>query len=312
MKMLTPESRLQPDPHRLKALVQTWRIRIFKLGTENTEEEQGRHRQSIYNSEVLRKMTSGFTERTYDKLRVRIFADQPSLAAHAAKEAAAILQRTVAERGQANFMMATGNAGLLFLAALRQEKTVDWAKVNLFHMDEYKGIAATHPASFRLFIHKNFSDWIKLKAAYYIEGDAPDTAAEVRRYTDLLEAHPIDLCHCGIGENGHLAFNDPPVADFNDPFVVKVVELDHGCRQQQVGEGHFPDLAAVPTHALSVTIPGLLKAKRLVCVVPEKRKAQAVHDALLGPIAVSCPSSILRKQAHVVLYLDSQSASLLP
>lgn len=256
-------------------------------------------------------MASAVTERTYDKLRVRIFADQPSLGAAAATEAAAALAQTIKERGEANLMMATGNAGLQFLAALRQDKTVDWTKVNLFHMDEYKGIAATHPASFRLFIHKHISDWLPFKSANYIEGDAASAEDEARRYAALLVKHPIDVCHCGIGENGHIAFNDPPVADFNDPLLVKIVQLDQACRQQQVGEGHFPNLAAVPTHAITVTIPGLLRARRLVCVVPEKRKAQAVHDALLGPIATSCPSSILRTRSEATLYLDRDSASLL-
>jgi len=256
-------------------------------------------------------MASRVTERTYGKLRVRIYPGKPSLGAGAALEAAEVLKSTIAQRGEANFMMATGNAGLTFLAALRKDKTVDWTKVNMFHMDEYKGLAATHPASFRLFIHKHLSDWLPFKTVNYIEGDAPSAEAEARRYADLLVKHPIDLCHAGIGENGHLAFNDPPVADFNDPLLVKIVQLDKACRMQQVGEGYFPNLESVPTHAISVTIPGLLRAKRMVCVVPETRKAQAVHDALLGPIATSCPASILREQSHVTLYLDRASASLL-
>lgn len=250
-------------------------------------------------------------ERTYDQLRVRIFSDQPTLATAAARDAAAILRQTIAERGEANLMVATGNAALQFLAALRQDKSIDWSKITVFHMDEYKGISATHPASFRLFIGKNLVEWVRPKAVYYLEGDAPDSEAECLRYADLLHRYPIDLCHCGIGENGHLAFNDPPVADFNDPLWVKVVELDQVCRQQQVGEGHFPTLADVPRYALSVTIPGLLAARNIICVVPEKRKARAVHDALLVPIATSCPASILRRQSQAVLYLDRDSASLL-
>ncbi len=256
-------------------------------------------------------MAPRVTERMYGTLRVLIFPGKPSLGAAAARDAAAILKDTIAARGEANFMMATGNAGLTFLAALRKDKTVDWTKVNLFHMDEYKGIPATHMASFRLFIHKHLSDWLPFKTVNYIEGDAPDAEAEARRYADLLVKHPIDLCHCGIGENGHLAFNDPPVADFNDPLLVKVAKLDQACRMQQVGEGYFPNLDAVPTHAITVTIPGLLRARRIICVVPEKRKAQAVHDALLGPIATSCPASILRTLSNATLYLDRNSASLL-
>ena len=250
-------------------------------------------------------------ERTYDKLRVLTFADQPSLATAAANEAAAIITAAIAKKGEANVMVATGNAALQFMAVLRRLPGIDWSRVNLFHLDEYAGISDKHPASFRLFIRQNLADRVKPEAAFYLEGDAPDTAAECRRYAELLRQHPIDLCHCGIGENGHLAFNDPPVANFNDPLLVKIVELDEACRQQQVGEGHFPTMADVPTHALTVTIPGLLAAKQIIAVVPEKRKAQAVHDALLGPIATSCPASILRRQPHAVLYLDRDSAALL-
>lgn len=247
-------------------------------------------------------------DRTFEKLRVRIFPDQPSLGATAARDAAAILNKIIKEHAEANFMMATGNAGLHFLAALRQDKSIDWSKINLFHMDEYKGIAATHSASFRLFIHKHLADWVHPGHAYYIEGDAPDAEAECQRYAALLHSHPIDLCHCGIGENGHLAFNDPSVANFTDPLWVKVVQLDETCRRQQVGEGHFPTMADVPTHALTVTIPGLLVAKQIICVVPEKRKAAAVYNALYGPLSTSCPASILRQQANATLYLDRDSA----
>ena len=250
-------------------------------------------------------------ERTFDKLSVRIFTNQAELAASARSDATRILSETIAQRGEANFMVATGNAGLQFMAALRQASGIDWSKINLFHMDEYVGISAQHPASFRRFIHQYLSDAVKPGAAYYLEGDAPDAQAECQRYAGLLLQHPIDLCHCGIGENGHLAFNDPPVADFADPLVVKVVALDQACRQQQVGEGHFPALAAVPTHALTVTIPALLAARRIIAVVPEKRKAKAVYEALYGPLDTSCPASMLRRQSHAVLYLDRDSAQLL-
>jgi glucosamine-6-phosphate deaminase len=254
---------------------------------------------------------STYSERTYDQLRVLTFADQQSLATTAAGHAARIIAAAVAAKGEANVMVATGNAALQFMAALRRRSDIDWSRVNLFHLDEYAGISDQHPASFRLFIRQNLADHVKPKAAFYLEGDAPDAAAECRRYAELVRQHPIDLCHCGIGENGHLAFNDPPVANFNDPLLVKVVELDAGCRRQQVGEGHFTSLADVPTHALSLTIPGLLAAKQVIAVVPETRKAQAVHDALLGPIATTCPASILRRQPHAVLYLDRDSAAQL-
>lgn len=249
--------------------------------------------------------------RRYEQLPVRIFPDQPSLAAAAAGDAAAIIGAAISARGTANIMVATGNAALQFMAALRQHTDIDWARVTLFHLDEYVGLSDKHPASFRLFIRTNLADWVKPGAAHYLQGDAADAAAECLRYTQLIRSHPIDLCHCGIGENGHLAFNDPGVADFNDPRTVKVVELEPACRRQQVGEGHFKTIADVPTHALSVTIPGMLAAHHIIAVVPEKRKAQAVHDALLGPLATSCPASILRRLRRAVLYLDKDSASLI-
>jgi glucosamine-6-phosphate deaminase len=148
------------------------------------------------------------------------------------------------------------------------------------------------------------------KAAHYLDGMA-DPETECERYAELLAEHPLDLCCLGIGENGHLAFNDPPVADFDDPLDVKVVELDGPCRHQQVNEGHFPDLDAVPTHAVTVTIPALLRARRVLAVVPESRKAVPVRDALTGPIGTSCPASTLRTINHASVHLDAESARLL-
>ena len=249
--------------------------------------------------------------RRYEQLPVRIYPDQQSLAAAAAGDAAAIIGAAIRARGTANIMVATGNAALQFMAALRRRTGIDWAKVTLFHLDEYAGLPDTHPASFRLFIRSNLADWVKPGAAHYLHGDAPDIAAECERYSQLIRRHPMDLCHCGIGENGHLAFNDPGVADFNDPLTVKVVELEPACRRQQVGEGHFKTIADVPKYALSVTIPAMLSAHHVIAVVPEKRKAQAVHDTLLGPLATSCPASLLRRLRRAVLYLDKDSASLL-
>jgi glucosamine-6-phosphate deaminase len=146
--------------------------------------------------------------------------------------------------------------------------------------------------------------------AHYIDGLA-DPSDECRRYADLLQSHPLDLCCLGIGENGHLAFNDPPVADFDDPVDLKVVELDRACRLQQVHEGHFPNFDAVPARALTVTIPALLRARTVIAVVPEARKAQPVRAALTGPVSASCPASVLRRQANVTLHIDRQSAGLL-
>ena len=178
----------------------------------------------------------------------------------------------------------------------------------MLHMDEYLGLDEQHSASFRRFLRERVEQRLKPRAFHYIQGEAPEPLSECARYTRLLRAQPIDLCLLGIGENGHLAFNDPPVANFNDPHDVKLVKLDEACRQQQVGEGHFPNLAAVPQYAFTLSIPALCSAKRMLCIVPERRKAAAVEAALCGPITTACPASFLRKQAHCTLFLDAESA----
>jgi len=194
---------------------------------------------------------------------------------------------------------------LTFLHALRGLPGIDWQKVNVFHMDEYVGIDPAHPASFPLFLRQHILDAVKPGKFYPVPGQARDVEAACREYEALLKAHPADLCAMGIGENGHIAFNDPPYADFDDPVWVKVVKLDERSRRQQVGEGHFPNLAAVPTHAITLTIPVLLSAKRILCIVPEARKAEAVEKSLLGPITEDCPASILRQVGHAHLLLDA-------
>ncbi len=186
-----------------------------------------------------------------------------------------------------------------------------WADTVVFHMDEYVGVGPDHPAGFQRWIRERIVSPAHPKAAYYVEG-LGDAEAECTRYAGLLRSHPLDLCCLGIGENGHLAFNDPPVADFADPRDVKVVELDTSCRAQQVHEGHFADLDAVPAHAITVTIPALLRAGRVLAIVPEARKAEPVRAALTGPVATSCPASALRTISHATIHLEPDSARLLP
>ncbi|MFM1770810.1 MAG: hypothetical protein RJA22_3339, partial [Verrucomicrobiota bacterium] len=164
---------------------------------------------------------------------------------------------------------------------------------------------------FRRFLRERVADRVRLAAFHGIAGEAEEPLTECDRYAALLAAAPVDLCLCGIGENGHLAFNDPPVADFADRRAIKLVKLDEACRRQQVGEGHFASLAEVPQFAYTLTIPALFSARRVLCVVPEHRKARAVADALQGPLATACPASFLRRQAHATLFLDADSASLL-
>jgi glucosamine-6-phosphate deaminase len=178
-------------------------------------------------------------------------------------------------------------------------------------MDEYVGISSGHPASFPRFLRERILDHLKPGAFHPVIGDAASLEQECARYAELLRQFPADLCCLGYGENGHIAFNDPPYAEFDDPVWVKVVKLAAASRRQQAGEGHFATLADVPTHAITLTIPALLAARRLLCSVPEQRKAAAVKTALTGPITEDCPGSILRAISHATLFLDAESASLL-
>ncbi len=246
-----------------------------------------------------------------DELEVRVFDDVETLARAAAEDGAQALRDALSERGEANVLLATGNSQLAFLAELVKCSDVDWSKITAFHMDEYVDLSPTHPASFQRYMRERVATRVPFKAFHYLAGDAGDAQAEADRYGALLRAHPLDLCCCGIGENGHLAFNDPPVADFNDPVAVKIVALETESRRQQVAEGHFATIDDVPTHAITVTIPALVSAKRVLAIVPETRKAVPVRDALQGPISTMCPASYLREQSHATLYLDAESASLL-
>lgn len=242
---------------------------------------------------------------------VHVHHDAGALARAAADEAAVVLRAAVAARGVAHAMFATGNSQLAFVHALVHETAaVPWSDTVLFHMDEYVGVGADHPAGFAHWIRARLTEPARPKAAFYVEGWG-DPAAQCVRYAALLREYPLDLCCLGIGENGHLAFNDPPVADFADPLDVKVVELDLACRAQQVNEGHFPDLEAVPARAITVTIPALLRARRVLVVAPEGRKAVPVRDALTGPIDTSCPASVLRTVPHATIHLEPASARLL-
>jgi glucosamine-6-phosphate deaminase len=244
-----------------------------------------------------------------DQMPVLVFDSNEALGARAADDLAEILCQTIGERGLASIILATGNSQLKFMEALRVKTDIDWSKVIVFHMDEYLGMSDTHPASFPLYIREKLTDHVQPRAFYAMRGDAPDVEAELARYAGLLAHYPPDACVLGIGENGHLAFNDPP-ADFETQAVIHVVELDERCRGQQVGEGHFATLEDVPPRALSLTVPALLAPAHVLAVVPEPRKAEAVRAALYGPVSPACPASILRTQAHVTLYLDRDSARL--
>jgi len=248
---------------------------------------------------------------TADQLPVHIFSNPEDLALYMTLTVRDCLASAIATQGSAAAILATGNSQIRFLKLLVELGGVDWSKVTLFHMDEYLGVPADHPACFRHYMKTRVESLLKPRAFHYLEGDAELPLDECARYTALLKAQPIDLCCMGVGENGHIAFNDPPVARFDDPHWVKLVKLDDACKMQQVKEGHFPSLEAVPPYALTLTVPALLMAKKVLCLAPEKRKAVPVKNLLEGPVATSCPASILRTAPHATLLLDTDSASLL-
>lgn len=248
-------------------------------------------------------------ETKIDQLTITIYQSNEELGSASAEEASQVVRGAIEKRGVANIILATGNSQLTFLAVLRQDRKIAWDKVNIFHMDEYIGIDSNHPASFPKFLRKHFLDYIKPNSFYPVSNSASNIESTCADYARWLHTYPADLCALGYGENGHLAFNDPPFADFNDPVWVKVVKLAEASRQQQAGEGHFPTMADVPTHAITLTIPALLAAKRLLAIVPEARKADAVYRALKEPINETCPGSILRRASHAHLFLDKQSAA---
>lgn len=245
-----------------------------------------------------------------DKLSVEVYNESEEIAIAAAEFVADRLRIAVNKKGYATLIIGTGTSQLAFHRNLQNQK-IEWDKITVFHLDEYLGMPETHPASFRKFLKEIILEKVNPKQAYYLNGDAPDTDAEILRYENLLKAYSIDVACIGIGENGHIAFNDPPVADFNDPLLVKVVELDEGCRNQQLGEGWFPSLNEVPTHALTLTIPAIMRCETISCLVPDSRKANAVFNALNMEITTACPASILRNHPNAVLFLDSQSSSKL-
>ena len=244
-------------------------------------------------------------------LTVNVYKDKISLGKFAADLVAKRLKKVIKRKKKAAIVLATGISQFGFLDALKSRKDIDWKKITVFHLDEYKGISENHHASFRKYLKERIFNQVKPGQIYFIKGDAKDSQKECERYEALLKHEKIDIACIGIGENGHLAFNDPPVADFNDKKLVKIVTLDDACRKQQFGEGWFRSLKDVPRKAITLTIPAIMKAEMVSCVVPDKRKAQAVRDTLKRDITTRCPASILRKHDNVYLFLDIFSAELL-
>lgn len=243
-------------------------------------------------------------------MQTRIFPDKTALGEAAAAEAAAALREAIARQGAAFAVAATGASQFEFLDALTRAPGVDWSRTTFFHLDEYVGLPATHPASFRRYLEERFADKVHPGAFHFIEGDRPDPRAEARRVGGLIRAVDIDVAFVGIGENGHLAFNDPP-ADFDTEEPYLVVDLDEACRRQQLGEGWFARLEDVPRQAISMSIRQILKARRIVCCVPDARKARAVKECLTGEVGPQHPASALQRHPAATVYLDVHSSALL-
>lgn len=244
-------------------------------------------------------------------MKIEISPSKQQLGQHAAATGAAAIRSAIAARGQANVIVATGASQFEMLDALIQEPGIDWSKVTFFHLDEYVGMEMSHPASFRKYLKERLVDRLPQRPAafHYLQAEG-DCRAECQRLAQLIRQHPIDVAFIGIGENGHLAFNDPP-ADFETAEPYLVVSLDVACRQQQFGEGWFPTFDAVPTQAISMSVQQILKSKTIICSVPDERKAQAVQAALEGPVTPLLPASILQTHADTHVFLDRPAASLL-
>ena len=241
-------------------------------------------------------------------MNIIISETKQELGLKAAKTGAELIRKAILERGEANIIVATGASQFEILGELVKED-INWSVVTAFHLDEYIGISEQHPASFRKYLKERFVDLIPIREFYYVNGET-DPNAECARLGEIIRNHPIDVAFVGIGENGHLAFNDPP-ADFETEEPYLVVNLNDACRLQQLGEGWFPTFEDVPQKAISMSIRQIVKSKSIICSVPDERKAKAVYDTLNSEITPACPASIMRNHPDTGLYLDLQSASLI-
>lgn len=243
-----------------------------------------------------------------DNLRVKEYESRKEMGADAARMASLKIQELQAAQGYVRVIFASAPSQNEFLEGLIKDTKIDWSRVEVFHMDEYIGLPTEHPQSFATFLREKLFGKIKASNFHYIKGDAEDIEQECRRYADLLKEKPIDIVFMGIGENTHIAFNEPHIADFDDPLLVKIVDLDEKSRQQQVNDGCFLTFDEVPSHAVTLTIPALINAKYLYCMVPGSTKQEAVYKTLKEPIDSRFPSTILRQHKNAVLYLDKESA----
>jgi len=246
-----------------------------------------------------------------DKLTVKIYSSRDELGQASACGAGNMIKELLESQENINVIFAAAPSQNEFLENLINQDGIDWNRINAFHMDEYIGLPQTAPQGFGNFLKERIFSKRPFRSINYLNGQYESKDEECTRYTQFLAANPVDIVCMGIGENGHIAFNDPHVADFNDKALVKVVELDTQCRQQQVNDGCFESIDQVPTHALTLTIPALLKARFIYCMVPGTTKAQAVANTIEQEVSERCPSTILRSHSAAIMYLDQESSSKL-
>jgi len=252
----------------------------------------------------------GFANKGDLPVRLKVFPDKAALSHAAAGQAAAAIRNAIADHGIARIVAATAASQIEFLDSLTRAPGIDWTRVEAFHLDEYIGLPVSHPGSFRKMLVQQLVSKTGIPKYHLLDGDAPDPAGVVRRVGAAIASAPVDVAFLGIGENGHIAFNDPP-ADFNTENPYIIVDLDEACRQQQVGEAWFADISQVPKQAISMSVRQILKANEILAVVPDTRKAQAIERCFEGEITPLAPASILRTHPNATIYLDRNSASLL-
>jgi glucosamine-6-phosphate deaminase len=260
---------------------------------------------------MLYRDNNGITTFMKEELSVNIFASREKMGKYAANDVIKKIRNLLKEKDEINMIFAAAPSQEELIEYLKKDSTVEWNRINAFHMDEYIGLEEDPSKRFGNFLERQLFDKVPLKRVFYINGQNSNEEAECERYTQLLKQYPVDIVCLGIGENGHLAFNDPHIADFNDSKSVKVVDLELVSRQQQVNDGCFSRLHLVPVKAITLTIPALMKAPWVFCLAPSTNKAQAVYRTLNNCIDEKCPASILRTKENAKLYLDSGSASLL-
>lgn len=270
-----------------------------------------KNKKLMFDISQIEQLHNPIKEFTVDQLSVRSHKSETELAQDAALIAKNYLQSVINKQGMASMILATGNSQIKFLENLTSLDGIDWSKITLFHLDEYLGINGNHPSSFRSYLRERVENLVKPRQFHYIEGDTLQPLDECDRYSKLLQAQAIDLCCLGIGENGHLAFNEPSVANFDDSHLVKLVKLDSKNLQQQVKQGHFSSIESVPKYAFTLTIPMICSAKKILCLAPHKQKAKVIKKMLQKEISSNCPASILRNKPQSTLFLDLDSMSLL-